>query len=73
MGGVTKSISKLLGTEPAKVSVPEVPNYEDERKKAEDEALRTRSRLKGLGMQGTILGGSVGDDNSVKKKKLLGE
>lgn len=72
MGGVSKTISKIFGVD-SKVSVPKVPDYEAERKKAEEEALRNRSRLKGLGMAGTILGGSLGEDNQVTKKKLLGE
>lgn len=78
MGGVTKKISKIFGGGGAtvKISAPEVPDtpdYEAERKAAEEEALRNRSRLKALGMGGTILGGTLGDDSGLRRKKLLGE
>lgn len=75
MGGVSKAINKIFGGGSAKVSVPEVtvPDYEAERQKAEEEALQNRNRLRAKGMSGTILGGSLGDAGSVRKKKLLGE
>ena len=52
---------------------PPVPDYEGERRKAEAEAQQKRSALADKGMSGAILGGSVGDETGVKKKKLLGE
>lgn len=76
MGGVARTIRNIFGgaeSSAPKVVVPEVPNYEEERKKAEEEALRNRNRLKALGMSGTILGGAYGADEGVTRKKLLGE
>lgn len=77
MGGVVKkvvkSISKVLGGGSEKVSVPKVPDYEAERRKAEDEALKKRGQLAGQGMGGTVLGGSYGEGSGVTTKKLLGE
>ena len=75
-GGVSKESNSLIGGgsgKTAAVKVPETPNYEAERKKAEEEATKKRSALAGKGMAGTILGGSFGDDSNVNKKKLLGE
>lgn len=78
MGGVVKkvfkSVSKIVGGgSTPKVTVPKVPDYEAERKKAEDEAQKKRSSLASQGMGGTILGGSLGNSTDVKSKKLLGE
>ena len=78
MGGVVRSvvrsISRVLGGGGSeKVSVPKLPDYEAERKKAEEEAQRKRSHLAAQGMGGTVLGGSYGDGGNVSTKKLLGE
>lgn len=77
MGGIAKSISKatgkLLGADQGNVRVPKTPKVEDEYKKAEEEALRKRAALADKGMSGTILGGSLGGEGGVQKKKLLGE
>ena len=76
MGGVVKAISSIFGggeSTPKAEPAPVVPDYEGERKKAEEEALRKRSALADKGMSGAILGGSAGDESGVKKKKLLGE
>lgn len=81
MGGVAKKIKKAFKSVTkavglgggGSVKMPSVPDYEAERKKAEDEAAKKRNALAGQGMSGTILGGSFGDDEQVKKKKLLGE
>ncbi|MDL2291292.1 hypothetical protein LJC09_04230 [Desulfovibrio sp. OttesenSCG-928-F20] len=75
MGGakkIFKSISKVFGGG-GNIKTPAAPNYEEERKKAETEALRKRVQMADKGMSGAILGGSYGDDANVKKKKLLGE
>lgn len=75
MGGakkIFKSVGKLFGGG-STPSAPQVPDYEAERKRAEDEAVRKRGQLADKGMSGTILGGSYGDDENLKKKKLLGE
>ena len=77
MGGavkkVFKSVKKILGGGSQKVSVPKAPDYEAERKRAEDEAQKKRGQLASQGMGGTVLGGSFGEDGGVTKKKLLGE
>ena len=75
MGGVAQAISSLFGggSQPKAPPAPVVPDYEAERKKAEDEAQQKRSALADKGMSGAILGGSLGDEGGVKKKKLLGE
>lgn len=75
MGGakkIFKSIGKLLGGGES-VKVPKAPDYEAERQKAEEEALRKRGQLAGKGMSGTVLGGGYGSEANVAKKKLLGE
>lgn len=72
MGGVSKTINKVFGGSGA-MSVPKTPNVEEERKKAEEEAIRKRASLADKGMSGTIMGGGKGDDARVTKKKLLGE
>jgi len=72
MGGVTKAISKIFGGGSSSVPKITVPDYEAERKKAEEEALN-RNRLRAKGMSGTILGGSLGGSEGLQKKKLLGE
>ncbi|GHV55217.1 hypothetical protein FACS1894206_09370 [Deltaproteobacteria bacterium] len=69
MGGV----AKLFGGGASVPKAPEVPDYEAEKKKAEEEGLAKRAALKDRGMAGAILGGSLGEDSAVKKKKLLGE
>lgn len=73
MGGVSKKISKIFGG--GKTSVPkvEVPDYEAARRQAEEDALLGRSRLRAKGMGGTILGGSLGGEGGLQKKRLLGE
>lgn len=71
MGGVAKTINKITGGGSAKV--PKTPNLEEERKKAEEEAIRKRASLADKGMSGTVMGGGKGDDSTVTKKKLLGE
>ena len=73
MGGVTKAISKIFGGGSSSVPKITVPDYEAERKKAEEEALLNRNRLRAKGMSGTILGGSLGGSEGLQKKKLLGE
>lgn len=73
MGGVVKKVAKVVGIGGDTPSAPKVPDYEAERKKAEAAAQSEKNRLAGLGMNGTVLGGALGDDESVKKKKLLGE
>lgn len=75
MGGIAKKVSKMFGTSGggSSVKIPETPNYEAEREKAEAEAQKNRSRLKALGMSGTLMGGMLGDDRAVSRKKLLGE
>lgn len=70
---VVKSVKKVLGGGSAKVPVPQMPDYEAQRKKAEEEALKKRGRIASLGMAGTVLGGSYGDSAGIKTKKLLGE
>lgn len=55
------------------VKTADAPDYEAEKKRAEEEAQKRRSQLAALGMSGTILGGSVGDDSKLAKKRLLGE
>lgn len=72
MGGASKVIKKIFGGGSSTPKV-KVPDYEAERKKAEDEALQSRNRLRAKGMGGTILGGSLGDSGGIQKKKLLGE
>ncbi len=71
MGGVAKIFSG--GSVPKAPPAPVVPDYEGERKKAEEDAYKKRAALADKGMSGAILGGSVGDESGVKKKKLLGE
>ena len=76
MGGVAKAISSIFGggaSTPSAPPAPKVPDYEGERKKAEEDAQKKRAALADKGMSGAILGGSVGDEGGVKKKKLLGE
>lgn len=77
MGGVVKKVFKsvgaLLGGESGRVSVPRLPDYEAQRKKAEEEAQKKRSSLAAQGMGGTVLGGSLAGDDGVRRKKLLGE
>jgi hypothetical protein len=73
MGGAASFISGLFGGGPKTSKPPEVPDYEAERKKAEKEAEKKRAALADKGMSGAILGGSAGDETTVKKKKLLGE
>jgi hypothetical protein len=70
MGGI---VSAIFGGGQKTPSAPVVPDYEAERKKAEDAALQKRAALADKGMSGAILGGSSGDETGVKKKKLLGE
>ena len=62
-----------LFTEKTKTSfsAPALPDFEAERRKAEETALKKRQAAAEQGMSGSILGGAVGDE--VKKKKLLGE
>lgn len=77
MGGVVKkifkSVNSIFGGTGEFASPPRVPDYEAQRKKAEEEALKKRNSLASQGMGGTVLGGSFGDSGSVKQKKLLGE
>ncbi|MCC8194344.1 MAG: hypothetical protein LIP28_06840 [Deltaproteobacteria bacterium] len=76
MGGVSKVLSKAPGKlfgQVSGVKVPETPDLEKEREKAEEAAIRKRAALADKGMSGTVLGGSYGDDGNVKRKKLLGE
>lgn len=76
MGGVAKGLSKISGKifgNTSSAKVPETPDLEAERKKAEEEAIRKRAALADKGMSGTVLGGSYGDDAGVTRKKLLGE
>ena len=76
MGGVGKAVSSIFGGAPSMPKMPDppkVPDYEGERKKAEIDAQKKRSALADKGMSGAILGGDVGDEGGVKKKKLLGE
>jgi hypothetical protein len=75
MGGVAQAVSSLFGGG-GKVetpAMPEVPDYEAERKAKETAARQKRAALADKGMAGTILGGSEGDESGLKKKKLLGE
>ena len=72
MGGVAKALFGG-GSKPDMPKAPEVPDYEAQRKKAEEEALKKRNALANQGMSGAILGGSLGDNEQLKKKKLLGE
>jgi hypothetical protein len=70
MGGVVEAI---FGGGQSSPKAPEVPDYEGERRKAEEAAQKKRAALADKGMSGAILGGSAGDETGVKKKKLLGE
>lgn len=72
MGGVSKTINKVFGGG-GTIRVPKTPDVEEERKKAEEEAVRKRASLADKGMSGTVMGGGKGDDAGVTKKKLLGE
>lgn len=72
MGGVVETINKVFGGG-GTITIPKTPDVEEERKKAEEEAIRKRASLADQGMSGTILGGGKGDDAAVSKKKLLGE
>jgi hypothetical protein len=73
MGGVADFVSGLFGGGAKTPDPPAVPDYEAERKKAEKAAEQKRAALAEKGMSGAILGGSAGDETTVKKKKLLGE
>lgn len=77
MGGVVKkmfkSVTRAVLNTPGKVSMPKVPDYEAERKKAEDAAHRKRNYLAVEGMGGTVLGGSYDRGGELKTKKLFGE
>ncbi len=85
MGGSKNLINNLISS-PHKILFPDkkedsgggggsaaVPDYAAERAKAEAEAQKKRSALAASGMAGAILGGSLGDEGQVKRKKLLGE
>ena len=72
MGGVVKAVSSMFGGGDKPKAAPVMPDYEAERKKAEEVAQNKRAALASKGMSGTILGGST-DDENVKKKKLLGQ
>lgn len=54
-------------------SAPAVPDYAAEQAKREAEAQKKKAALAGQGMSGAILGGGLGNESDVKKKKLLGE
>jgi hypothetical protein len=75
MGGVVKTLGSLIGIggQTKTPEMPKIPDYEETRKKAEEEALKRRAALAGRGMSGAILGGSTGDDSAINKKKLLGQ
>ena len=75
MGGVVKAVSKIFGGGGSvkMPAMPEVPDYEGQRKAAEEEAQKKANARRAMGMSGTILGGALGDDNNVRRKKLLGE
>ncbi|MEZ6852104.1 hypothetical protein [Halodesulfovibrio aestuarii] len=53
-----------------KPSTPEVPDYEEERKKEETEVAEKKKSMLNKGRSGTMLGGSIGDDTNLKKTKL---
>lgn len=79
MSGIVNTFESLVGKGlnllggGGEVKSPDLPDYEAERKKAEEEAQKKRNQLAALGMSGTILGGATGDDTKLAKKKLLGE
>lgn len=75
MGKVVESVVSLFdgGSEAPSYEAPPMPDYEGERKKAEEESLKKRQATAQKGMGSTILGGSTGDNALLGQKKLLGE
>jgi hypothetical protein len=76
MGGAAKMVQSFFGGGPKMPKMPDppkVPDYEGQRRAAEEEAHRRRAGLADKGMSGAILGGDIGDEGGVKKKRLLGE
>lgn len=86
---IGKAVSNIFGggSQPQVVYVPapaptptyvtqpgtDVPDIAKEQEKQESEALKRRQNQAEKGLSGTILGGSVGAENAVQKKRLLGE
>lgn len=77
MGGAMKAIGKMFGMGSAPVvaaqPAPEVPDYEAERRKAEEDAQKKRNAELAGGLGRTVLGGSLGEEARLNKKRLLGE